>query len=31
LYGDLDLAAVAQVDALPLGPDNHHIFPPLPE
>jgi uncharacterized protein (DUF952 family) len=30
LYGDLDLAAVAQVDALPLGPDNRHIFPPLP-
>jgi uncharacterized protein (DUF952 family) len=29
LYGDLDLSAVAQVDPLPLGPDNHHIFPPL--
>ncbi len=31
LYGDLDLAAVAQVDALPLGPDKRHIFPPLAE
>ena len=29
LYGDLDLAAVRQVDALPLGPDGRHVFPPL--
>ncbi len=29
LYGELDLSAVAQVDALPLGPDGRHIFPPL--
>lgn len=31
VYGELDLAAVAQVDALPLGPDKRHIFPPLVE
>ena len=31
LYGELSLAAVAQVAALPLGPDNRHVFPPLPE
>lgn len=31
LYGELDLSAVAQVDALPLGPDKRHIFPPLVE
>ena len=29
LYGELDLSAVAQVDALPLGPNGRHIFPPL--
>jgi uncharacterized protein (DUF952 family) len=29
LYGDLDLAAVAKVDALPLGDDGRHRFPPL--
>ena len=29
LYGDLDLAAVVKVDALPLGPDGCHQFPPL--
>ena len=29
LYGDLDLAAVTKVDALPLGPDGRHKFPPL--
>jgi len=29
LYGDLDLAAVTQIDPLPLGPDKRHIFPPL--
>ena len=28
LYGDLDLAAVTQVDCLPLGPDGRHQFPP---
>jgi uncharacterized protein (DUF952 family) len=28
LYGDLPLAAVAWVRALPLGPDGHHVFPP---
>ncbi len=31
LYGELDLSAVAQVDALPLGPDDRHVFPPLVE
>ena len=31
LYGELDLTAVMQVDALPLGPDNRHVFPPLVE
>jgi uncharacterized protein (DUF952 family) len=31
LYGVLELTAVAQVDALPLGPDKRHIFPPLVE
>ena len=31
LYGELALTAVAQVDALPLGPDNRHVFPPLVE
>ncbi len=29
LYGDLDLAAVAKVEPLPLGPDGQHRFPPL--
>ena len=29
LYGDLPLAAVAWVRPLPLGPDGHHVFPPL--
>jgi uncharacterized protein (DUF952 family) len=29
LYGDLPLAAVRRVDALPLGPDGRHRFPPL--
>jgi len=29
LYGELDLAAVSKVDALPLGPDGRHVFPPL--
>jgi uncharacterized protein (DUF952 family) len=29
LYGDLDLTAVRNVDALPLGPDGRHQFPPL--
>ena len=29
LYGDLELAAVRQVDALPLGPDGRHVFPKL--
>lgn len=29
LYGDLDLAAVTKVDALPLGADGRHVFPPL--
>jgi uncharacterized protein (DUF952 family) len=28
LYGDLDLAAVTQVDCLPLGPDGRHKFSP---
>ncbi|MGD1877146.1 MAG: DUF952 domain-containing protein [Kiloniellaceae bacterium] len=27
LYGDLPLAAVRRVDALPLGPDGQHRFP----
>ena len=31
LYGDLDLAAVTQIDPLPLGPDKRHIFPPIVE
>ena len=29
LYGDLALAAVTKVDALPLGPDGLHRFPAL--
>jgi uncharacterized protein (DUF952 family) len=29
LYGDLDLAAVTKVDALPLGADGTHDFPLL--
>ena len=29
LYGDLDPATVTKVDALPLGPDGRHQFPPL--
>lgn len=29
LYGDLPLSAVRRVDALPLGPDGRHVFPPL--
>ena len=29
LYGDLNLAAVTQVDPLPLGPDGRHEFPAL--
>lgn len=29
LYGDLHFAAVTRVDALPLGPDGHHVFSPL--
>jgi len=31
LYGELALTAATQVDSLPLGPDNRHIFPPLIE
>ncbi len=31
LYGELDLTAVDRVDALPLAPDNRHVFPPLVE
>jgi uncharacterized protein (DUF952 family) len=31
LYGELELTAVTQVDALPLGSDNCHVFPPLDE
>jgi uncharacterized protein (DUF952 family) len=31
LYGDLDLAAVTQVDPLPLGPDRCHVLPLLEE
>lgn len=30
LYGDLALAAVTKVDALPLGAFGAHIFPPMP-
>ncbi|HVZ51565.1 MAG TPA: DUF952 domain-containing protein [Pseudolabrys sp.] len=29
LYGELDLATVAKVEPLPLGPDARHRFPPL--
>jgi uncharacterized protein (DUF952 family) len=29
LYGPLFPAEAASVDALPLGPDGNHIFPPL--
>ncbi len=29
LYSDLDPVAVIKVDALPLGPDGKHRFPPL--
>ena len=29
LYGVLPVAAVARVDDLPLGPEGHHLFPPL--
>ena len=29
LYGPLDLAEVASVRPLPLGPDGEHTFPPL--
>jgi uncharacterized protein (DUF952 family) len=29
LYGNLDPAVVIKVDALPLGPDGCHTFPPL--
>jgi len=29
LYGELDLAAVGRVEALPLGPDGTHKLPPL--
>jgi uncharacterized protein (DUF952 family) len=29
LYGPLDLAAVIEVEPLPLGPDGEHRFPPL--
>jgi uncharacterized protein (DUF952 family) len=29
LYGDLDPAAITQVDPLPLGSDGHHKFPSL--
>ena len=29
LYGNLDPAVVIKVDALPLGPDGCHKFPPL--
>jgi uncharacterized protein (DUF952 family) len=31
LYGELELAAVMKVDALPLGPDYRHVLPPLIE
>jgi uncharacterized protein (DUF952 family) len=31
LYGELELTAVTQVDALPLSADNRHVFPPLVE
>jgi uncharacterized protein (DUF952 family) len=30
LYGALDLAAVAWVKPLPLGPDGVHVFPDMP-
>jgi uncharacterized protein (DUF952 family) len=29
LYAHLDLATVISVEPLPLGPDGHHVFPPL--
>lgn len=29
LYAPLDIAAVANADDLPLGPDGRHVFPPL--
>lgn len=29
LYGELDVAAVTKVEALPLGKDGRHRFPPL--
>lgn len=29
LYGPLSPDAVIRVDDLPLGPDGHHVFPPL--
>jgi uncharacterized protein (DUF952 family) len=29
LYGTLPVEAVARVDALPLGEDGRHVFPPL--
>jgi len=31
LYAPLDLGAVAKVEPLPLGADELHILPPLPE
>jgi uncharacterized protein (DUF952 family) len=31
LYGEFDLTAVTRIDPLPLGPDGHHLFPPLDE
>ena len=31
LYGALPVAAVQRADALPLGPDGLHCFPPLDE
>ncbi len=29
LYGPMPVATVRRVDALPLGPDGRHVFPPL--
>jgi uncharacterized protein (DUF952 family) len=28
-YGELAIASVSKIEPLPLGPDGHHIFPPL--
>jgi uncharacterized protein (DUF952 family) len=29
LYGPLDVKAARKIEALPLGPDGHHRFPPF--